>query len=119
MYTEAGHPEVYADPLMVLPVLALLEESMEDVNEGGSPLIVSYADAHKAEMPLDYGVDREYSIRYPNPAADAMIEGLWYQATFVGYLRKNFQWGGFPGWERYTDRPEKELAFLREGLLPI
>jgi hypothetical protein len=50
---------------------------------------------------------------------DAKINGLWYDATFVGYVRKSFQWGGFPGWERYSDRPEKELALLWEGLVSI
>lgn len=39
--------------------------------------------------------------------------------TLVEYLRWSFQWGGFPGWEKEKSRPEKELALLRVGLLPI
>ena len=68
---------------------------------------------------LDSPSDGEYSIEYPNAAADGNIDGLWYDATFVGYVRKNFEWGGFPGWERYSDRPEEELTLLRKGLLAI
>ena len=30
-----------------------------------------------------------------------------------------FAWGGFPGLERFEERPEKELAYLREGLLEL
>jgi hypothetical protein len=49
----------------------------------------------------------------------AVLQGEAHKLTFVEYLRLSFQWGGFPGWEKYENRPEKELAFLREGLLPI
>jgi hypothetical protein len=45
---------------------------------------------------------------------------IWYAATFTGYVGKNFQWGGFPGWERYpAERPNEILEFLREGLLRV
>jgi hypothetical protein len=60
-----------------------------------------------------------YSVQLPNAAADAILEGEDHGITFVEYLRLSFRWGGFPGWEKYENRPEKELAFLREGLLPI
>jgi len=81
--------------------------------------LISYDDVLKAEIAMDPGSDEEYSTEYPNAAADANIDGLWYDATFVGYVSKNFEWGGFPGWERYSDRPEEDLALLREGLLAI
>jgi len=58
-------------------------------------------------------------IAIPNEAADAPLEGEPEGRTLVEYLRWSFQWGGFPGWEKQTNRPEKELAFLRDGLLPI
>jgi hypothetical protein len=60
-----------------------------------------------------------YTVQLPNASADAVLEGEVHKITFVEYLRLSFQWGGFPGWEKYDDRPEKELAFLREGLLPL
>ncbi|MGA2597681.1 MAG: hypothetical protein ABSH09_11920 [Bryobacteraceae bacterium] len=72
-----------------------------------------------AEKRRSEDLPQDYEITCPNGAIDAKIEGIWYETTFVGYIRKNFQWGGFPGWERYPNRPEKELQFLREGLLPI
>ena len=60
-----------------------------------------------------------YTVQLPNSAADAVLEGEAHKITFVEYLRLSFQWSGFPGWEKYEDRPDKELAFLREGLLPL
>lgn len=113
-----GEPR-YADPLMVSPVLPLLSGSLEELEGSTEPLLVSYDDVLKAELAIDPGSDSEYAIEYPNAAVDAKLEGLWYDATFAGYVRKSFQWGGFPGWERYSNRPEEELARLREGLLPI
>jgi len=60
-----------------------------------------------------------YSMRVPNGACDAVLEGEPRGKTLVEYLRLSFRWGGFPGWEKYKDRPERELAFLRNGLLAI
>ena len=82
-------------------------------------LIISVTDDYKAECSFYEQIPNTYGMRLPNPGVDAKLEGIWYDTTFVGYLRKNFQWGGFPGWERYSSRPEKELEYLREGLLPI
>jgi len=70
-------------------------------------------------MLLDVQVEDSYTVQLPNAAADAVLEGEAHKITFVEYLRLSFQWGGFPGWEKYANRPEKELAFLREGLLPL
>jgi len=70
---------------------------------------------------LKYGVSGggPYVITAPNPAADAILENEWHETTFVNYLRTCFRWGGFPGLECKTRRPERELAFLTEDLLPI
>ncbi len=46
----------------------------------------------------------------------------WHLApTFVGYLRKCFRWGGFPGFANVDEslRPTAMLAELTDGLLPI
>ena len=64
---------------------------------------------------LDFG----YSIALPNAGADAALQGEKHNTTFVNYLRLAFRWGGFPGWEQEARRPERELKFLTEGLLPI
>ena len=78
------------------------------------------ADAQtKADILTGEQAEDFYTVQLPNAAADAGLEGEVHNITFVEYLRLSFQWGGFPGWEKYEDRPEKELAFLREGLLPL
>src|SRR5438270_5716592 len=52
-------------------------------------------------------------FRSPNAGVDGVFTD-WHKTTFVNYLRIAFKWGGFPGWERYPSRPEKELAALAE-----
>lgn len=59
----------------------------------------------------------QYSIKAPDTAADAAIVG--WNVTFVAHLRRAFAWGGFPGWERVEERPQKEIDSLKEGLLPL
>ncbi len=70
---------------------------------------------------LKYGISGcgGYEIAVPNPSADARLLTEWHHTTFVNYLRICFRWGGFPGWERVEPRPDSDLAFLTEGLLPI
>jgi hypothetical protein len=116
---ESGVGEVFTDPLMIGPAVSLMAESTDELDPVGGHLMISYDDRYKPVIEMNEGTDEDYSVLYPNAAIDGKVEGLWYAATFVEYIRKNFQWGGFPGWERYPIRPEKELAFLREGLLEI
>jgi hypothetical protein len=117
---ETRRGEIFADPLMIgVDVFSMVDALDEIADPDGDPIAISYDDEYKAEISMDEGTDFCYALRHPNQAIDSKVEGLWYEATFVGYVRKNFQWGGFPGWERYSNRPEKELAFLREGLLEI
>src|SRR6266851_115229 len=68
-----------------------------------------------ADEQLDYG----YSVALPDAAADAALKGAPHDTAFVDYLRLAFRWGGFPGWAQGKDPPQKELAFLTDGLLPI
>ena len=77
---------------------------------------VEHADDHQEGQAGTSG--DVYEMEVPNASADAVF-GDWHKTTFVNYLRIAFKWGGFPGWERYPNRPEKELAYLSEGLLPI
>src|SRR5690242_7783242 len=60
-----------------------------------------------------------YVVVLPDAAADARLHNEWHRTTFVNYLRICFRWGGFPGWECVEPRPDSDLAFLTEGLLPI
>jgi len=128
-----GPPLIYTDPFSIIPAfdptaMPLVEFGTDTEDEPADILIMSWADQEKsmywskkfwAEKRRSEDLPQDYDITCPNGAIDAKIEGIWYETTFVGYIRKNFQWGGFPGWERYPNRPEKELQFLREGLLPI
>lgn len=59
-------------------------------------------------------------VTVPDGAADATLHREpGYQMSFIPYLREVFRWGGFPGWARLERRPEDDLAFLREKLLPL
>jgi hypothetical protein len=106
-----------ADPLEIVCSLDQQEPyDMDEEDEGlGRRLILGRDDELKAGIS---GLTDLYSIGIPSPGADALFED-WHKTTFVNYLRIAFQWGGFPGWERYSQRPEKEIAYLREGLLPF
>lgn len=66
---------------------------------------------------LDAGPRYFRKITLPQPTSDApFTHGGQY---FVAYLRDCFQWGGFPGWARFESRPEEDLAFLTQDLLPL
>jgi hypothetical protein len=105
-----------ADPLEITCSLDQQEPYDMDEDEGfGRRLILGRDDELKAGIS---GLTDLYGIKLPSSAADALFED-WHKTSFVNYLRIAFQWGGFPGWERYSQRPEKEIAYLREGLLPF
>jgi hypothetical protein len=117
-------PGIYSDPLEVTLSIDLLciVENWEDTapeERRSMPLNISLDAVSKARLNLKRDPEGEYHVRIPNVAADAVLLGHPSGATFVEYLRGSFLWGGFPGWQEYVDRPEEELAFLKEGLLPI
>jgi hypothetical protein len=113
-----------ADPLDIDPDLTLEDDapssSLEFLNRATSNPVA----AHRIFLGIDdgskagvYKSGESYFIDVPNPAtADAPFRD-WHNRNFVSFLRIAFDWGGFPGWERYSERPEKELAYLKEGLL--
>jgi hypothetical protein len=67
----------------------------------------------------EHGEPWERTIDLPCAGADALLHPGPHGTTFVNYLRTCFRWGGFPGWGRVGARPERDLSFLTEGLLPI
>lgn len=110
--------ECAPDPLVIYPLDALMDDLLdEDSEETGDgkelQLVISPDDLHKANISGD-----AYYIALPDAGADFKFDDF-HKTTFVNYLRKVFQWGGFPGWERYKNPPGKELAELSEGLLPL
>jgi hypothetical protein len=111
---KAPPPPPLADPLEITCSLDQQEPYDADEDEGfGQRLILGRDDELKAGIS---GLRDLYGIKIPSSGADALFED-WHKTSFVNYLRIAFEWGGFPGWERYSQRPEKEIAYLREGLL--
>jgi len=106
-----GEETPLADPLVVDGDPGAWDGDYEAGETAPFPLAPD--DLHKADISGD-----AYYMELPNGSADAPFLD-WHKETFVGYLRIAFRWGGFPGWERYPDRPEKELAHLAAGLLEI
>jgi len=125
-WASEGFPGVYADPLMIFLDHFILESeaSLEKRKAGGEPgpidAVLGWDAQAKARLAVeDEQLDYGYSIALPNAGADASLQGEKHNTTFVNYLRLAFRWGGFPGWEQEARRPERELKFLTEGLLPI
>lgn len=114
----------YSDPLVVFPIEAAFEE-LDDFSEAIPDSDGLYSDEfHIPIAPDDYHKENvsggaPYEIAVPCRNADAILLNEWHQTSFVNYLRISFQWSGFPGWERYPDRPEALLRSLAEELLPI
>jgi hypothetical protein len=123
-WADENFPGIYADPLMVVPDLFEMEgwDDGRESDDGQDPLDAVLGWDAKAKSRLaveDEQLDYGYSVTLPNPAADAALKGEPHNTTFVDYLRLAFRWGGFPGWAQGKDPPQKELAFLTDGLLPI
>jgi len=113
-----GHDPILADPLVVAPLESILSDCGDwkeccESDEEPFRAVLAPDDLHKANIS-----GGDYDIELPADGADTLFND-WHGKNFVDYLRITFRWGGFPGWERYPNRPEKELAYLREGLLPL
>jgi hypothetical protein len=125
-WEDSSVPGVHADPLMVFSDSVMLEmEGWLEEREAGAAsapldIVIGWDAKAKARLTIDdEQLDYGYSIAVPDGSADAPLKGEPHQTSFVDYLRIAFRWGGFPGWEKQPERPEKELAILKEGLLPI
>jgi hypothetical protein len=122
--SDHDEPLSLTDPLEMTG-LANLEEILEEWSSSHpadrEPVLWEIGCHAEAKADVLKGEQAEgfYAVQVPNGAADAVLEGHANNLTFVEYLRLSFHWGGFPGWEKYENRPVKELAFLRDGLLPL
>lgn len=72
-----------------------------DFSEGGGAQVIL------PSATMDADAVRPDRPRFPN------------RRLLVPYLREVFRWGGFPGWATLEKRPEEDLAFLTEKLLPL
>jgi hypothetical protein len=111
-----------ADPLVLVSApdfyTALLSANPGDKRQ----VALSPDDLGKAGLPKSTpGVESplQYQITIPSSAADFKFENEWRGTYFVNYLRKAFEWAGFPGWERDPNPPSKLISKLTKGLLPI
>ena len=125
-WEDETFPGIYADPLMVgldhfmFESEGWLEAEEAGDDSGGMEPVLGWDAKAKARLAVeDEQLDYGYTMALPDAGADAALDGEPHKTSFVGYLRIAFRWGGFPGWERHDKRPEKELNFLTDGLLPI
>ena len=106
-----------ADPLVVAPIEWLLEGfshwSSGLWGDQAFKLELSPDDLHKANIS-----GGTYDMPLSGPQADAVLLD-WHSFYFVDYIRRVFEWGGFPGWERYPEPPRAEIEYLTRGLLPL
>jgi hypothetical protein len=116
-----AQPEVESDPLVVEPYFGDLEDGLnegaDDEDDEGSPydVIIAPDPVHK----MNQSGGSPYYVEFPDPAADARLEGDENYGTFVEYLRTCFRWGGFPGLRTSAKPPREELAYLTQGLTPL
>jgi hypothetical protein len=59
-----------------------------------------------------------YYVTVPDPNADFVMRTTGPKKTFVQYLRRSFQCGGFAGWHGRLDIPP-ERRNLSSNLLPL
>jgi hypothetical protein len=112
----------YKDPLWIDPLnldhwTEELGDSQGDASGEEFRLPIAPDELHKE----DISGGTPYSMTLPDPAADGLLHDEWHRTTFVDYLRRCFEWGGFPGYERFPEalRPSRDLARLCAGLEPI
>jgi hypothetical protein len=123
----AAGPDVDSDPLVVEPYFGDLEDNMEEGEDaaaasgtgteesGPFDVVIAPDPVHKT----NHSGGGPYTIRFPDPAIDAPLEGDENYGMFVEYLRTCFRWGGFPGLRASANPPREELAYLTEGLTPL
>jgi hypothetical protein len=112
---EGGASQFPPDPFVIEPLDLIVEFVGEFEDEGEFALPLSPDDLTKAHS----SGGGPYSITIPNPSADAIFEDG-NGRTFVQYLRRVFEWGGFPGWAFDPAKaPRETVASLTEGLLAI
>jgi hypothetical protein len=107
-----------ADPLVIQPVDKLYTAICYALPGKPAKLGLSPNDIRKAKPPRLPSIG-EYSITLPNASADCLFEDEWRNISFVNYLRKAFEWAGFPGWERDPNPPREMISRLTEGLLAL
>jgi hypothetical protein len=107
------HPHISpeADPLVVFPLEAMLQE----IDEGDGSIAIAPDHYHKA----DISGGAPYEIALPDPRADAELLNEPHRLFFVDYLRLVFRHGGFPGYAGRDRDVPAEIAILSQDLQPF
>ncbi|NJL54750.1 hypothetical protein HC928_05820 [bacterium] len=119
---ESGHTAVYGDPLVVD---SLWIEHDDIFRRLTNPIAYECKIAPDASFKANEGGSGSVYIIIPAPTFDAPLidaSADWTGTFFIPYLQTSFDWGGFPGLRHYpeaAERAREELAFLKEGLLPL
>jgi hypothetical protein len=105
------------DPLVIGPYRQATEEAEKwcDGLPGTFDLWIAPDALHKNNT----SGGSPYAMKIPDPSADAALLYEWSTDTLVSYLRRSFEWGGFPDWKGKPAYPKKEIDYLKEGLLAI
>jgi hypothetical protein len=112
----ADDARCYADPLVVPPLAALvneLEQHAEELKElePEEALLIGFSGDALAKREGD-DAGGLYGILLPDPAFDTDLDA--HDATTFGdYLRDALRWGGFPGWINYAEPPVATIEALR------
>ena len=105
------------DPLVIDPYRKAAEEAEKlfDGLPGTFDLWIAPDALHKNNV----SGGSPYAMKIPDPSADAVLLYEWSSDTLVSYLRRSFEWGGFPDWKGNSAYPKKEIDYLKEGLLAL
>jgi hypothetical protein len=122
-HPEIAPPGVECDPLFVAPFQFVLDFCQawaeEHIDEEDPPPFQMPVSPHRtAKAGGDVGAPL-YVVTLPNTGLDAVLENEGHGLHFVDYLRRAFEWGGFPGYADMPTKAPKLIASLKEGLLPL
>lgn len=112
-------PQYDLEPLWAWPITHYIAVLPYWDPEGGVGVFrFAPAEAERQGFP---GTDPSGEAHFDMPSleADGILWGAHPEEPFVSYLRRAIRWGGFPGLERRTRQPTRELAILTEGLIPF
>jgi hypothetical protein len=100
------------EPLRISP-----ESSVQEIKGALHELAKTYATTTEAKFVLAIADDGLYggngdTMDVPDPAIDGIVDTEAGSETFVNYLRRNFKWGGFPGFAT----ADEELRRWKESI---
>ena len=123
---KAGEKFVFTDPLEVIDIEKVIDYCTNYFDEDeGIPLCgdtsfrAGFAGGGYTYLKrIKNNIDGRLGSTHSSNNHSSQIE---HSSLFVTYLRRSFEWGGFPGFANVPEelRPTEMLNYLREGLLPI